>query len=71
MYVVSSEVVAPAASLISAIVPNIEFGFERALPLGADQIYMKLDWEDQNLRETRKMQQERYSELLAIRRGTF
>jgi hypothetical protein len=45
MYVVSNEVVAPAASLITAIVPNVEFGFEHTLPLGADQIYTKLDWE--------------------------
>jgi hypothetical protein len=71
MYVVSNEVVALAASLISDIDSNIEFEFEHTLPPGADQIHTRPGWEGQSLRKIREMQQERYSELLEIRRGTF
>jgi hypothetical protein len=71
MYVMSNEVVTPATSLINAIDSKTEFEFEHTLPAGADQIHTRPGWEGQSLGKIRQMQQERYSELLEIRRGTF
>ncbi|KAF2788945.1 hypothetical protein K505DRAFT_366041 [Melanomma pulvis-pyrius CBS 109.77] len=55
--------------------PDLEMGFEHLPAPGLDHTYTRPTWESrdksQSLQEIRRMQQQRYSELLEIRRGAF